>query len=51
MPSKSLNWMVSYRKPTIFYLHPLKDGRFAISSDKGVLPVANKVLMDLGHVV
>ncbi len=52
MPNKPNNWMISYRKPTSFFLHPLKDGGVdAIVSDKGVMPVDNQVLMDLGHVV
>lgn len=48
---KPLNWMISFRKPTCFYLHKLEDGREAIVSDKGLMPVENEVLMKLGHVI
>ena len=43
--------MVSYRKPTSFFLHPLNDGAInAIVSDKGLLAQDNQVLLELGHV-
>jgi len=39
--NKSSNWMVSYRKPTSFYLRNIEDNIQAIVSDHGVMPAAN----------
>ena len=43
--------MVSYRKPVTFFLRPLENDKYAIVSDHGVMPVANEVLMNLGHII
>lgn len=48
---KPQNWMISFRKPTTFYLHKRAENMEAIVSDKGVLPPSHEVLMDLGHIV
>lgn len=44
-------WMSSARKPTSFYLHKITENCDSIVADKGVMPVENKVLMDLGHII
>ena len=43
--------MISFRKPTTFYLHKRAENMEAIVSDKGVLPPSHEVLVDLGHIV
>lgn len=50
VPSRPVNWMISYRKPVTFYLIPDGDN-YSIVSDKGILPPGNQVLMDLGHIM
>ena len=49
--NKPMGWMISYRKPTTFYLYPKGDNTCAIVSDKGLLPMSNQVLLNLGHVM
>lgn len=51
LPKKPNSWMISSRKPTSFFLHPINKDCDAIVSDKGPMPAANQVLMNLGHVV
>ena len=50
-PNRSPNWMVSFRKPTSFYLKPSGTGQFAITSDEGILPAKHQVLMNSGHIM
>lgn len=42
---KPQNWMISFRKPTTFYLMKRADNLEAIVGDKGVLPFSHEVLM------
>lgn len=51
LPNKSSNWMVSFRKPTTFYLNPTPTGQYSIVGDEGMMPTSHEVLMQLGHVV
>lgn len=43
--------MSSFRKPVTFFLRPLTNDKYGITADHGVMPIANEVLMNLGHVI